>query len=395
MTLNPKNLLRIRHKSNLRPGHPWIYRSQLEDSKEPIEPGSLVKVELPGGRFFGVGYYNPKSEISLRLLTQKEEPIHKDFFKKKIGQALEFRKRVVTDTNAFRMVSSEADGLPGLIIDRYDEILVVQFLTLGMERLRDLVIEALDEAVPSRGIYERSDSSSRKIEGLEEKTGWIRQDCGAETIIREKNVKYRIRFGEGQKTGFYLDQRENRIFLGGLKLQGEVLDAFCYSGGFGLHLAAGGVKVLGIDSQKEAITQAKENRELNHIDPSVLDFQEANVFDALKNFDKENKKFNLVILDPPSFVKRKQAIDGALSGYKEILLRSMKILHDEGLLAVFSCSHHIDDSLLMQSAMSAAWDVRRTLKVIKFFKQSGDHPINPFIPETYYLKGFLFSVSFS
>jgi len=352
-----------------------------------------VRVSLPGGRFFGIGYYNPRSEIALRLLTQKEEPIDKEFFKKRIQNALNFRKRIISDTNAFRLVSSEADGLPGLIIDRYDEVLVVQFLTLGMEHLREGVLQTLDETVPCRGIYERSDSGSRKIEGLEDKAGWLRQDCASETIIFEKNVKYKIRFGAGHKTGFYLDQRENRIFLGQLGIQGEVLDAFCYTGGFGLHLASGGSKVLAIDSQKEALSQAKENRELNGIDPSLLEFQEANVFDALKALEKERRKFNLVILDPPSFVKRKQAIEGALSGTKEILLRSMKILHEDGLLAVFSCSYHIDDNLLMQSAMSAAWDVRRTLKVLKFFKQSGDHPINPFIPETYYLKGFLFSVT--
>ncbi|OIO39580.1 MAG: hypothetical protein AUJ72_00405 [Candidatus Omnitrophica bacterium CG1_02_46_14] len=393
MTPHPKTNLKIRPKSNLRPGHPWLYRSQLEEPREPIEPGSLIELHGSGGRFLGRGYYNPKSEITVRLLTQKDEVINTDFFKKKLKQAIDYRKSFVKDTNAFRLVSSEADGLPGLIIDRYNEILVVQFLTLGMERLRGPVLEALEVLVPSRGIYERSDSSSRSIEGLEPKIGWIRKDCGDETIIVEKNIQYKIHFGEGQKTGFYLDQRENRIFLGELHVQGEALDAFCYSGGFGLHLAANGSKVFGIDSQSEAITQGKENRTLNNIDPALLEFEQANVFDALKRFEKEKRKYNLVILDPPSFVKRKEALEGALSGYKEILLRSMKILHEEGLLAVFSCSHHIDDNLLMQASMSAAWDVRRTLKVIKFFKQSSDHPINPFIPETYYLKGFLFSVS--
>ena len=360
---------------------------------DAIETGSLAEVFLPSGRFFGIGYYNPKSEISLRLLTQKNEPIDKEFFKRRIRRAIDLRHRVVFGTNAYRVISSEADELPGLIVDRYGEILVVQFLTLGMECLRNVVLEALEETMPCRGLYERSDSSSRKIDGLSDKVGWIRQDCSGETIVFENNIKYEIRFGEGQKTGFYLDQRENRMALGTMGVQGNVLDAFCYTGGFGLHLAAAGCHVLGIDSQKEAIAQALINRQLNKIDPSRLEFEEANVFDALKGFEKEKRKFNLVILDPPSFVKRKEALEGALSGTKEILLRSMKILHEDGLLAVFSCSYHLDDNLLMQAAMNAAWDVRKSLKVLRFFKQSGDHPINPFIPETYYLKGFLFSVN--
>lgn len=385
--------IQLKSKANLRPGHPWVYRSQISFVSDPLEKGGLAQVILSGGRFFGIGYYNPDSEISLRLLSQKDEAIDKEFFKKKIQAAMVLRKRLVNDTNAYRLISSEADGLPGLIVDQYGEILVLQILTLGMERLRPMLLEALDDAVPCRGIYERSDSSSRKIEGLEEKIGWIRQDCGGETVIHEKNVRYQIRFGEGQKTGFYLDQRDNRIAIAELGIRGEALDAFCYTGGFGLHLAASGCRVLGIDSQKEAISQAEENRKLNGIEPSLLQFQEANVFDALKGFEKEKRKFDLVILDPPSFVKRKDALEGALAGYKEILLRSMKILREDGLLAVFSCSYHVDDNLLMQTAMSAAWDVRKNLKVLKFFKQSADHPINPFIPETYYLKGFLFSVN--
>jgi len=388
-------VLTIKPKSSLRPGHPWIYRGQIDHAPSSMKPGALVKISLPSGRFFGVGYYNPSSEIAFRLLTQIDEPIDKAFFKKRIKKAADFRKQLTLETNAFRLISSEADELPGLIVDRYDEVLVIQFLTAGMERLREIFLEALAECIPCRGIYERSDSGSRKIEGLEPQMGWIRQDCADETVVFERNIKFKVRFGAGQKTGLYLDQRENRMFLASLGVQGEVLDAFCSSGGFGLHLASAGAKVLGVESQKEAIAQGLENRSLNGIPASALEFQEANVFDALKAFEKERRKFRLVILDPPSFVKKRQAIEGALSGYKEILLRSMKILENGGLLAVFSCSYHVDDNLLMQAALSAAWDLRRGLKILKFFKQSADHPINPFIPETYYLKGFLFSATSS
>ena len=383
-------------KGSLRFNHPWIYRSQIkeENSAKAPQPGSLVEVRASGNRFAGIGYFNPRSEITVRLLTWKPEAIDGNFFKARLLKAFELRKKYVKDTNAFRVVSSEADGLPGLIVDRYGETAVVQFLTLGMENFKPLILEALEETrIAEGGIYEKSDSGSRRLEGLEEKTGWIRQNCGDEILIFERNVKYRIHFSGGQKTGFYLDQRENRCLLADLGVQGNVLDGFCYSGGFGLHLALGGSNVLGIDSQPEAIRQAEENRALNAVPEERLVFKTANVFDELRALEKERRKFDLVILDPPSFVKKRDALAGALAGYKEILLRGMRILNEGGLLAVFSCSYHVNDDLLMQACLSAAMDTRKSLKVIRFLKQSSDHPIDPFIPETYYLKGFLFLVS--
>lgn len=391
MSAQPKVVLKRGFKGTPRFGHPWIYRTQIQEAA--ASPGALVDVISDAGHFLGRGYYNPRSEITVRLLTYRKEPIDKAFFKARIGEALEFRKRFVRDTNACRLVSSEGDDLPGLIVDQYGEILVVQFLTMGMERLRPLVLEALGESIPSKGLYERSDSSSRKLEGLEEKVGWIGQGPADTMVIQERDIRYNMRFGGGHKTGFYLDQRDNRFLLRDLGVKGEVLDAFCYTGGFGLHLAAAGCHVLGIEIQKEAVSQAEENRALNGISPEALGFRVGNVFDELRALEKGKKKFDLVILDPPSFVKKKEALEGALAGYKEIGLRSMKLLNDHGLLAVFSCSYHIDDSLLMQTCLSAAVDAHKSLKVLKFMKQSGDHPINPFIPETYYLKGFLFQVS--
>ncbi len=296
---------------------------------------------------------------------------------------------------AFRVIASEADGLPGLIADLYGEVLVVQFLTMGMEKLRPLVLKAFEETLPSlRGIYEKSDSSSRAIEGLAPRVEWIRKDCGDEVQIDEEGIRYAVRLEGGHKTGFYLDQRENRILIGNLGVKGSCLDAFCYEGGFGLHLVRGGAKeVIGIDSQEEAVARAEENRRLNGFSENVVRYRTANVFDALREFEKEKKRFDLIVLDPPSFVKKKAALEGALAGYKEIALRSMKILNDPGLLAVFSCSYHVTDDLLMQVCMSAARDVRKSLKVIRFLKQSPDHPIDPFIPESYYLKGFLLEIT--
>ncbi len=393
--MDKKVILKRNHTGYERPDHPWIYRSQLREVVGRPAPGDLVEIQGQKGTV-GVGYFNPHSEITVRILSRKIQPIDKDFFKSKIEKAFTHRKRFVSGTNAFRLISSEADGLPGLIADWYDQTLVVQFLTLGMEKLRPFVLEALEETLPLNGLYEKSNSASRTLEGLPPRLGWIRKDCSDEVVVIEEGIRYAVRFEEGHKTGFYLDQRENRILMGRMGIKGAVLDAFCYEGGFGLHLARGGAKeVLGVDIQSDVIARAEENRNLNGLSEGVVRYRKADVFDALKEFETEQKKFDLVILDPPSFLKKKEALEGALAGTKEIILRSMKILNDPGLLAVFSCSFHINDDLLMRTALSAAHDVRKSLKVLKFLKQSTDHPIDPFIPETYYLKGFLFEVSAS
>ncbi len=372
--------------------HPWIYRSLIREITGTPVDGSVVDVLSSSKQFLAKAYFNSKSEITVRALTRENRPIDASFFSEKIKKAVEYRKRFVTDTNAYRLISSEADDLPGVIVDFYADILVLQILTLGMEKMRPLILAALEAHVSVKGIYEKSDSNSRSLEGLEPRVGWIRQDCGADVEVYEGKIRYSVPLGGGHKTGFYLDQRENRLGLAASPIRGKVLDAFCYTGGFGLHLAAKGCQVLGIDQSEEALKQAEANRELNGISKDRLQFKCANVFDELKNFDKAKEKFDCVILDPPSFVKRKKELDGALSGYKEIILRSLKILNPESYLSVFSCSYHVGDDLLMQVVLNAAFDTRREIKLIKFLKQSVDHPINPFIPESYYLKGFLFFV---
>ncbi len=392
--MNKKIVLKKPPQGSLRMGHPWVYKDQIKDAAG-VSPGDVADVVSETGRFLGRGYWNPKSEISLRLFTREDEPVDAAFFRRTLGKAVSFRERHVTGTNAYRVVSSEADGLPGLIVDRYGDVLVVQFLTLGTERLRETLVSALDEAVPNKGIYERSDSASRKLEGLEEKAGWIRRDCGDEVVVREGNVEMAVRFGAGHKTGLYLDQRENHFLLRDFQKSGRVLDAFCYEAGFGLHLAKAGCRVTSIDAQKEPIQRAEEHRRRNGLEASRLELRTANVFDALKEYESQKEVFDLVILDPPSFARQKTALEGALAGYREIVLRSMKLLKEAGSLAVFSCAYHVDENLLMQTCLRAAADSRKALKVLRFLKQSSDHPINPFIPETYYLKGFLLEVSSS
>ena len=395
--MEKKVFLKKGDRNKPRWGHPWIYRSQIDRTEGDPAPGDLVEVHAAHG-MAGIGYFNLSSEITVRLLAGKPVPIDISFFKSRIEKALSLRRRFMkglSGRQAFRVVNSEADGLPGLIADLYGETLVAQFLTMGMEKLRPMVLKAFEETLPFlRGIYEKSDSTSREFEGLAPRVEWVRKDCGDEIVIDEEGVRYAVRLEGGHKTGFYLDQRDNRILIGTLGVKGVCLDAFCYEGGFGLHLARGGAKeVIGIDSQKEVVARAEENRRLNGFSEDILRYRNANVFDALKEYEKEKKRFDLIVLDPPSFVKKKAALEGALAGYKEIVLRSMKILNDPGLLAVFSCSYHVTDDLLMQVCMSAARDVRKGIKVIRFFKQSLDHPIDPFIPESYYLKGFLLEIT--
>ncbi len=390
-----KIVLKRPPQGSLRAGHAWIYKNQIKEVLGSTAPGDLVDVVTETNRLLGRGYWNPRSEISIRLLTRQDELIDNKFVRRALEKAVIFRERVVSDTNAYRVVSSEADALPGLVVDRYAEVLTVQFLTLGMDRMRDWVVDALNEVLPNRGIFERSDTSSRGLEGLEEKVGWLRKDCEDEAVVYEKDIEMALFFGLGHKTGFYLDQRENRFLLRNWQKSGRVLDAFCYEAGFGLHLAKAGCQVTSIDIQKESIQRAEEHRKRNHLQASQLELKVENAFEALKEYGRRKEMFDLVILDPPSFAKQKTALANALSGYKEIVIRSMKILKETGALAIFSCAYHVDENLLMQVCMHAAADCKKNLRVLKFLKQAGDHPISPFIPETYYLKGFLLEVSSS
>jgi 23S rRNA (cytosine1962-C5)-methyltransferase len=259
-----------------------------------------------------------------------------------------------------------------------------------MEHLKQTVLEAVESVWPGLGLYERSDTPSRKLEGLEDRSGWLLRECGAEIEIVERDARFAMRLGGGHKTGFYLDQRENRLWMRDAGFQGRAFDVFCYEGAFAVHLARAGLRVTGIDSQADAVRRAEAHRALNGISPDRLDFTTANAFDELKRLEKAGEQADLVVLDPPSFVKKRDAVESAVAGYKELCLRSFKMLRDGGHLALFSCSFHVDENRLMQAALSAARDAGRSLRVVRFFRQSADHPIDPFVPETYYLKGFLF-----
>lgn len=392
--MSKKIILKKPPQGSLRPGHPWIYKNQVKDTEGIPEPGDIVDVVTESGRFLARGYWNPKSEIAIRVLSRQAIDIGVDFFRAQIAAARDFRKLVVKDTNAFRLISSEADGLPGLIVDQYGDVLVAQILTLGMEKQRQHIIQALSDEIPHRGLYEKSDVSFRTKEGLDLKVGWVDQRCGDEVVVYEKDIEFGMRFGEGHKTGLYLDQRDNRFILRDWVKPGDkVLDVFCNEGAFGLHMARAGCHVTGIEIQEDAVKKAEEHRSRNKIPASQYEILQENAFDALKRMERSSGRYDLVVLDPPSFVKQKSALGGAMTGYKETLLRSFKICKEGGLVAVFSCAYYMDENLLMQASLQAALDARKSLRVLKFLKQGQDHPINPFIPETYYLKGFLLQVS--
>jgi len=373
-------------------GHPWVFRSQIRDVSAQ-DPGAVYSIYSSGGRKLGTGYYNPRSEIAVRLLTDREEAIDGAFFRKRIREAHEFRKRYVKESDAYRVVFSESDSLPGLIVDRYGDLVVFQILTLGMDRQKALVFEGIQASLKPRYVFEKSDTSSRKLEGLGPSVRWWTDEGPENLEIREGGATFLVNVRNGHKTGFYLDQRDARRSLKDLVKDRAVLDCFSYTGGFSVWAGLGGARaVLGIDVHDEVIALARRNAKLNGLSEEQVQFAAGNAFEVLREFDKGRKTFDAVILDPPSFVKSRKAVEGAVAGYKEINLRALRILNARGLLFSFSCSGHMEEELFLQVILDAAFDSRRKLKLLRRYGQAADHPVDPFIPQTSYLKGFLFEV---
>jgi len=378
-------LLRGRERRPLA-GHPWIYRGELERIRGDPQPGEQVRVKDSRGRFVGMGYINPYSQITVRLLSWEEEAIDEAFLRRRMQKALEYRKRVVTDTDSFRVIYGEGDLLTGLIVDRYGDLLVLQTLTAGMERLKETIVQILIELLSPKGIYERNDAPSRLLEGLEIKKGPIYGQFDPVVQIREGGVKFWVDVAEGQKTGFFLDQRENRLALRGYAAGRELLDGFCYSGGFALNaLSAGAASAVGIDLSPAALNLARRNAEANGLADRCT-FKEANAFDELRAYERAGRRFDMVILDPPAFTRGKEAVAGAIRGYKEINLRAMRLLREGGILLTCSCSYHLDAETFLQVLQSAALDARKRLRLLEFRTQARDHPILMGVRETRYLK---------
>lgn len=366
-------------------GHLWVYDSQIDHIEGEVEPGDVVDVVTASGRFVGRGYYNPHSRIRVRLLTFDDEPIDRAFFARRLDEALALRRRFYPLAQGVRLVFSEGDRLPGLIVDRFADVVVVQFLTLGMDVRRKMWMELLIERLEPKAIVERSDVPSRQLEGLELRKGVLFGSLSGPVIFEENGLLFEADVLEGQKTGFFLDQRENRQMLKPVALGARVLDAFCYTGSFALFARAfGAARVLAIEQSHAALQQAQRNAAANRL--SGIEWVEANAFDELRRLDQQHERFDVIILDPPAFARTRRSVDAALRGYKEINLRAWKMLEPGGFLISCSCSQHVAPDQFFGVVADAADDARRQWRLIESRTQAYDHPILPSVPETLYLK---------
>lgn len=377
--------------ARLQGGHPWIYENEIGRVEGDYENGDLVDVFRPDGSFFGKGYVNDRSLIRVRLLTRKNEKIDEAFFEERIKRALELRKRLVKDTDAFRVVHSEGDFLPGLVVDKYRDYLVVQFTTLGMEKLKEKVIDSLLKIFEPAGIYEKSVGSFREKEGLQDFEGWIYGN-GPELIEFEMNGLKFLADLKGQKTGAFLDQRENARMVIDFSDGKVCLDVFSYTGNFAAHLLRGGAKhVTLIDYSERALEVAKEILMMNGFE-GKFELINANAFDLLKVFDKDGKVFDLVVLDPPSFAKSAKSLENAKRGYKEVNLRAVRVLKKPGILVTSSCTQVVSEETFKEILVEVSQDTKTILTVLKRGGQPSDHPVTLNIPETNYLKFFILQV---
>ncbi|MDN5346713.1 MAG: rRNA (cytosine1962-C5)-methyltransferase [Clostridia bacterium] len=369
-------------------GHPWIYRTEVTDIKGRFSPGDIVDVVNYRGKFLGRGYINPASMILVRLMTDAQEEINEDFIRRRIEAAWSYREKVLRDSesDSWRVVFGEADFLPGLIVDKFADCLVLQTLTLGIDRWKQVIVEILDELIKPAGIYERNDAPVRELEGLPVMKGWLKGKFGPEIIIKENNLRLYVDVENGQKTGYFLDQRENRAAIRYLVKGARVLDCFCHTGSFGLHAAMYGAReVIGIDISEEAISLAEKNARLNGLSDRCA-FRVDNAFDALRGLVQAGESFDVVILDPPAFVKSRVTLANAIRGYKEINLRAMKLLPPGGFLVTSSCSYHLSEEAFLEVIKEAAGDAKRRLRLLELRRQAKDHPILLGYQESYYLK---------
>jgi 23S rRNA (cytosine1962-C5)-methyltransferase len=369
-------------------GHLWVYRADVLDARE-VEPGGIVRLQDRRRRFWGQALYSSKSQIALRLLTREERPFDRAFLAERIAAAANFREQVVDGAEAFRLVSAEGDLLPSLIIDRYGPCFVIQTLSQGMDRLKPQIVEILQEAFSPRSIVERNEVASRGLEGLPEQKGTLAGESISEIEVEENGLRFIFNLTDGQKTGGYLDQRENRLAARDYA-RGRGLDCFSYAGGFALNLARRCDSVLGIDSSSEALDLARRNQQLNGA--ANVEWKEANCFDFLKAADQEKQRYDTIVLDPPPFARQKSNLEAAWRGYKELNLRALKILNPGGFLLTCSCSHHVSEADLLEIIAGAALDAHRTVTVVERRTQSRDHPILLTVPETHYLKCLILRV---
>jgi len=373
-------------------GHPWIFGNELGDHEGEAEPGDIVEVYSYNGSFVGKGYYNPASQIRIRLLSRdKGEVIDDQFFYKRIADAWEYRKQIGYVENC-RLIFGEADMLPALIIDKFNDYLVIQTLALGMEKWKGAIVDALQKIFKPKGIYERNDVPVRNVEGLPQIKGFLSEPFDTNIILNENGLKFHVDIENGQKTGYFLDQQDNRRAIHNIVRGADVLEAFCYTGTFSLHAAHYGAKsVMGLDISENAVGVARRNAVLNGYD-DICKFEAVNAFDVLKQWVKDGKRYDVVMLDPPAFTKSRENIQKAITGYKEINLRGMKLTKPGGYLVTASCTNLVPPEMFLEIIGMAAKDARRTLRQVEWRTQASDHPILWNVPTTQYLKFLIVQV---
>ena len=380
-------VISTRGVERLRSGHPWVYRSDVRSAQ--AEAGAIVRVMDERGRFHGRAFYSDKSQIAVRLLTRENVPVDRKFFTQRLRRAAAYRETIVENTDCYRLVHGEADLLPSIVIDRYGDYLVVQTLSQASERQKDLIVEILVEQFSPKGILERNDPKVRLLEGLPQSVSVLHGEVPAEILAKENGITFVYDLAKGQKTGSFLDQRENH-WAARRYASGDVLDCFSYQGGFALTIADECEHVEAVDMGAAALQVARRNQELNSI--VNVTFREGNTFDLLKEYDEVGRRFQMVVLDPPAFAKNRDSLEAATRGYKEINLRALKILAPGGYLVTCSCSYHLSEALFLQLIAEAANDAKKNVVVVERRTQAQDHPILLTMPETHYLKALILKV---
>ena len=380
----------------LKSGGMWVYDNEIDTFSETVEDGGLIELHDFDDYFMGIGFVNRRSKITVRMLSRHEGEINEEFIKQRVKDAVSYRMDTV-DTSSCRLIFGEADFLPGIVIDKFSDVLVVESLALGIDRFKQLIVDDLKEilkeyGMPIRGVYERSDAKVRTLEGMERVKGFIGDEFDTNVEIVENGVHYMIDVVNGQKTGFFLDQKYNRLAMQKLCKDKRVLDCFTHMGTFALNAGIAGAKeVTGLDISEYAVEQARANAKLNGLENTVH-FKCANVLDELPKLNEAGEKYDVVILDPPAFTKSREATKNAIKGYREINMKGLKLVKDGGYLASCSCSHFMTQELLTKTIKEAAKAVHKRLRQVEFRTQSPDHPILWEAQESYYLKFYIFQV---